>query len=574
MLKRLFFIQVLLFFGMKWRLLLIWLLVGLDLMAQSINWKETQTPDYTQLMRFYKTLAKHYPTKVKLEFFGETDAALPLTLVHIRSGRPNALRLLVLNGIHPGEPEGIDASARWALPLAASNQFTGLGVDVCIVAVYNIEGMLNRNAFSRANQNGPEEYGFRGNGQNLDLNRDMIKADSRNARSLAKLFQRFQPDVLVDTHTSNGADYPAVMTLISTQKEKLGGRLADLLDEQINPALYRRFPQMVPYVNSIKEVPDSGITAFLESPRFTTGYAALRGTLGFVTETHMLKSYPQRVTAQQAFLDTLLQVLSKFSNEIKQAKEADSWMKKVPQTEVVVWKEDMKRCDSLFFHGYEAVYEPSKIGDYQRLKYRRDRPWSRFIPWYPHAAAITSVRVPKAYVVPRAWQQVRERLMDHGIRFQVVKSDSTLKLNFYRILDFQTGNRPYEGHYLHREVKVADSTIAYALQPGDWIIPVQQPLGRLIVHLLEPQATDSYFNWNFFDAILQQKEYFSDYVFEDRALELLNTTPGLMAAFNQAFPEGSEKRKDSSAVLLWIYRNSPHYETSHLKYPIGRWMGE
>lgn len=557
---------------MKQWLFLMLMGISLQGLSQNREWTSNQSPDYAQLMRYYKTLAQKFPHRIKLESFGTTDANLPLTLVHLQSGKPQPLRLLILNGIHPGEPEGIDACCRWAEQLATDQTFLQLGIDICLVAVYNVEGMLNRNSYSRANQNGPESYGFRGNGQNLDLNRDMIKADSRNARTLAKLFQRFNPDVFVDTHTSNGADYPAVMTLIATQRDKLGGQLAHVLHDKLVPELYRKFPDMVPYVNSIKEVPDSGITAFLETPRFTTGYAALRGTIGFVTETHMLKPYQQRVEAQLAFLDTLLKTLPSYKSIIQKARKSDSWANKLPHQEVLGWKEDLQRRDSLLFNGYEAEYQPSQLGDYRRLKYNRDRPWKRFIPWYPYAQATIKAQVPHAYVLPKAWEKVQSRLMDHGIQYQEVKKDSVIQLKFSKILDYQTGTRPYEGHYLHRDVKVADTLLSYKLQPGDWIIPVQQPLGRLIMHLLEPQATDSYFNWNFFDAILQQKEYFSDYVFEDRAMELLQSDTGLKKRFEEAFPVGSEKRKDGAAILLWVYRNSPHYESTHLRYPVGRLM--
>ena len=102
---------------------------------------------------------------------------------------------------------------------------------IVIIPVYNVGGALNRGSYSRANQNGPEAYGFRGNARNLDLNRDFIKCDSRNARSFNRLFNQWKPDVFVDTHTSNGADYQYVMTLISTQKDRLGGALGEFLTQ-------------------------------------------------------------------------------------------------------------------------------------------------------------------------------------------------------------------------------------------------------------------------------------------------------------------------------------------------------
>lgn len=385
---------------MKQWLILLLTAMSFQSLAQTPDWSNNQSPDYPQLMRYYKVLAQKFPKSVQQESFGTTDAGIPLTLIHLRSAKSNPLRLLVLNGIHPGEPEGIDACCRWVKQLASDPRFPELGVEICVVAVYNVEGMLNRNAFSRANQNGPEAYGFRGNGQNLDLNRDMVKADSRNARTLAQLFHRFNPDIFVDTHASNGADYPAVMTLISTQRDKLGGQLAQVLYHQLEPELYRKFPDMVPYVNSVKEVPDSGITAFLETPRFTTGYAALRGTIGFVTETHMLKPYPQRVEAQLAFLDTLLKTIPAYKNAIQKARKADSWAHNLPDKEVLGWKEDLQRRDSLLFNGYEAVFEPSQLGDYRRLRYDRNRPWKRYIPWYPYAKATATAQVPFAYVCP------------------------------------------------------------------------------------------------------------------------------------------------------------------------------
>ena len=86
------------------------------------------------------------------------------------------------------------------------------------IPVYNVDGALSRQDTSRVNQNGPEAFGFRGNARHLDLNRDFIKADSLNARTFAQVFTRWDPDVMVDTHTSNGADYQHVVTLIATQQ--------------------------------------------------------------------------------------------------------------------------------------------------------------------------------------------------------------------------------------------------------------------------------------------------------------------------------------------------------------------
>ncbi|MEJ7661324.1 MAG: M14 family metallopeptidase [Hymenobacter sp.] len=280
------------------------------------------TATYAECMAFYKALAAAYPATVRLRESGPTDSGEHLTEVVLSADgtfEPAASRaqgrliLLIQNGIHPGEPEGIDASMMLARDLLADKKRLPLlrQVTVVIVPVYNIGGMLNRNSTTRVNQNGPRAYGFRGNARHLDLNRDFVKQDSRNARSFAALFGKWRPEIFVDTHTSNGADYQYTMTLIPTQADKLGPVLGPYLREQLLPALYagmakKKWP-MTPYVDFEGETPESGLRAFLESPRYSTGYAALFNSLGFMPETHMLKAFGLRVRATYDLLLTYLE---------------------------------------------------------------------------------------------------------------------------------------------------------------------------------------------------------------------------------------------------------------------------
>ena len=168
-------------------------------------------------------------------------------------------------------------------------------VAVAIIPVYNIGGCLNRNSHSRVNQNGPVEYGFRGNSQNLDLNRDFTKCDSREARSFASIFQLLKPDIFIDNHVSDGADYQHTMTLITTQYNKLGGNLGQWLKKTFEPALYKSMTDkgwdMVPYVDFEATDLNKGMQMFYDPPRYSSGYAALFNTLAFVPETHMLKPF-------------------------------------------------------------------------------------------------------------------------------------------------------------------------------------------------------------------------------------------------------------------------------------------
>src|SRR5687767_1190381 len=189
----------------------------------------TQTPAYPEIITWWQNLDALSPI-VKMEPMGATDAGFPLHLVLLSADqdfnisslkRKRKSIILINNGIHPGEPDGIDASMLLARDLAEGQKKLPANVVLAVIPVYNIGGTLNRSSFYRIDQNGPEQFGFRGNSQNLDLNRDFIKSDSKEARSFAQIFHLLDPDVLVDNHVSNGADFQHVMTLLASQHNKL-----------------------------------------------------------------------------------------------------------------------------------------------------------------------------------------------------------------------------------------------------------------------------------------------------------------------------------------------------------------
>lgn len=172
---------------------------------------------------YYKDLAKNFNTIQYLKK-GEDDNGKPMYVVVYNPFPENDLNqlrkekaiLFVNNGIHPGEPDGIDATMMLMRDLATKKIKTPQNFVIAAISAYNVSGMLNRGSFSRANQNGPEEYGFRGNARNYDLNRDFIKADTKNAKSFQEIYQWLKPDVFIDNHVSNGADYQYTFTYIST----------------------------------------------------------------------------------------------------------------------------------------------------------------------------------------------------------------------------------------------------------------------------------------------------------------------------------------------------------------------
>ena len=220
---------------------------------------------------------------------------------------------------------------------------------LAVIPVYNIGGSLNRNSFSRVNQNGPESYGFRGNAENLDLNRDFIKADSKNAFAFEKIFHLLNPDIFIDNHVSDGADYQHTMTMLTTQHNKLEGEIGDFLHDVFEPALYKSMKeknwQMCPYVNFEESSLKNGWDAFYDPPRYSSGYAALFETIAFIPETHMLKPYADRVKSTYAFMQTVIEQASKYSNDILAKRKASIEAIKQQKEFPLSWKVDSSKYD-------------------------------------------------------------------------------------------------------------------------------------------------------------------------------------------------------------------------------------
>lgn len=566
--------------------LLLFFFLASDVNSQSPSQKylHNKTVTYSEAIAFYKQLDSKYE-KAKLLTYGLTDSGKPLHLFVISSDadfNPVSLRkknkriILINNAIHPGEPDGVDACLKWCEETLKKNLYDSLlkNTVVCIIPVYNIDGALNRGCCPRANQNGPEEYGTRANAQHLDLNRDFVKCEAMNTKSFIKIFQKWDPDIFIDTHVSDGADYQYVMTLISSQHNKLTPVLGEFMKNTVTPFLFeemkRSGSEMTPYVNTMTEIPDDGIAGFLETPRFSTGYTALFNTLGFVTETHMFKPYKERVEATERFLVSALKFTSLNSELIsakrKEAKKYCASLKQFPLS----WTLDTTQFEMLSFKGFEAKHKPSNVTGQQRLYYDRNAPFEKPIKFFDTYKAESIADVPRAYIIPQAWYRVIDRLKWNGVEMKKLVRDTTLEVEVYYITDFKTSPNAYEGKYLHSTPQVRKEKQKMQYFTGDCMIELNQPSNRYIVETLEPQATDSYFNWGFFDSILQQKEWFSDYVFEDTAEEILKNSPSLKAEFDRKKTEDKKFAESAWDQLAFIHQHSGYQEKSHNRYPVGR----
>ncbi len=542
----------------------------------------TQSPTYYEIIDWWRNLDQQSP-KIKMLTMGMTDAGFPLDLVVVSNDgdhnfesirKKNKRIILVNNGIHPGEPDGIDASMLLSRDIVTNKYKLPANVVLAIIPVYNIGGCLNRSADYRIDQNGPAEKGFRGNSENLDLNRDFIKCDSKDAKAFTEIFHITDPDVFVDNHVSDGADYQHIMTLLTSQHNKLGGVMGDYLDKEFEPALYKAMKEtgydLVPYVNSFGDTPEDGWPEYWDSPRYSSGYATLWNSFAFIPETHMLKPYEQRVRSTYALMQCFIEFTSKNSDKINQLRDQTRQSAKSAVEFPVSWQLDRSQWKDIAYKGYEAGHKLSNVSNSPKLYYDRTRPFERQVKVFNYYVPKTVIKKPVAYIIPQGWWKVIDLLKLNKVRMLPLKNDTSIEVVVYHIDEYKTSQRAYEMHHLNSNVKISTTKQKMNFRKGDWYIPMDQSANRFLIETLEPQGEDSYFAWNFFDAVLGQKEYFSDYAFDEIAEDYLKKHPDVRLKLE-------EKRKtDTSFAESWrqqlnfVYENSSYFEPDYLRYPVFR----
>ena len=542
-----------------------------------------ETPEYHDVINYYKELSNVY-SEISVFEMGETDAGLPLHLVVYNTDGKTQLnsiknstknRVLINNGIHPGESDGIDASMLLLRDIVQNDSLKKQyqNTIISVIPVYNIGGSLNRNSHTRANQNGPTEYGFRGNTRNYDLNRDFVKQDTKNAAAFAEIFHTLDPDIFIDNHVSNGADYQYAITHLFTQHNKLGGALGDFIETEMRPGLEQSMLQkkipITPYVNVWGGTPKQGWSQFYDSPRYSTGYTTLFNTFGMMVETHMLKPYKIRVEQTYELLLSMLDFAEDRSEDIKTIRKnaIDEILKK--KTYPIAFEIHHQKEPSIIqFRGYEGKIIDSKVTNGKRLTYDTSKPYLEPVNYYNEFRPTKETTIPKAYILRQGWRRVIERLNNNQISYTQFKKDTTLVVETLHVDNYKTRTSAYEGHYLHYNTSIKIDSIAVHFSKGDLYIPVNQKGARYLMETLEPEATDSFFNWNFFDTVLQQKEGYSGYVFEDVAEQILKENTLIKDAFEAKKAASKDFAKNPRAQLNFIYKRSLHYEKAHLLLPI------
>lgn len=578
-------------------LLVSFLIATISLSAFSTNpwqtWYEAhgknQTPRYAETIEFSKRLAEaspmlHYTT------FGQSHQLrdLPLLVLDKRGNfTPEAVKasgnlvLLVQAAIHPGEPCGKDAGLMLFRDMVVDGKYNELldHITVLFIPIFNVDGHERFGPYNRINQNGPEKMGWRTNARNLNLNRDFLKADTREMQHFLKLWNDWQPDFYIDTHATNGGDYQYPMTYIIEVFGSMEQGLSDWCEQHFLPEWEQRmeasgYPAF-PYVTYRNwHDPRSGLVSRTSPPALSNGYAAQRNRPGLLLETHMLKPYHIRVEATYFSILHTLEMLDRDHQSFRE------WIEKADAiTASEAFRQQPFHLD--FRTGPDSVMVDFKGVEYDKIIsdlsggewfiYKSDKPQTFQIPWFFKQIPSASVMLPEAYIIPVQWYDVIERLVLHGLEMERLEKDTTLEVESYRFRDVRLASTVNEGRQMARftSVPVVETRTFPA---GSVVIPMNQPGARLIAHALEPDAPSSFAAWGFFNPIFQRTEYFESYAMEAIARQMLAEDPELKTRFEEKKASDPAFAANPREILNWFYEQTPYSDPAHNVYPVGRVM--
>ncbi len=571
------------------------LLLSLAVIATPNDWttpaelsKYQQTPRYEQTMAYFKRLDEA-SERLCMFSFGVSPLGRDLQAVVISSDgqcQPEQARasgkevILIQAGIHAGEIEGKDALMAFARDLTVHGKHQDLLTHAVIVAIpiFNVDGHERFSRYNRINQNGPEQMGWRATAQNLNLNRDYVKADAPEMRHWLKLWNAWEPDLLIDLHNTNGADYQYQLTWSFETNENIHPALAawnrEAFGKRVLGAMQRRGWKVFNYVTTVDDTDiRAGLVMDHSGPRYSTGYAAIANRSGLLIETHMLKDFRTRVKVTEALLLEVLREIARRPGRLRAAVRAaettTSARAGVGGSDLPLRFKLSEQTRQIEFLAVADTRSDSEISGAKWVQYQSSKPLKLELPVRDQVTASLRLAAPAAYLIPPQWTEVIDRLHAHGIEFRRLQLPRTVQASTYRFDKFEWGKQPFEGRLAMTVLEMHEEPLKSEVPAGSALVLTGQARGDILMHLLEPAAPDALVRWGFFNTIFEQKEYAEPRVLEKLARELLAADPGLRAQFDEKLKD-PVFAGDRWARLYFFYQRSPWFDPEYLRYPVLR----
>jgi len=548
-----------------------------------------ETPRYDETLRYARRLAAASPL-IRVQSFGKSGQKRDLPLIIAATNEtftPQTTRgagkavLLVQACIHAGESDGKDAGLALLRDIAITKTRLSLldHVVVLFIPIYNTDGHERFSPYNRINQNGPMEMGWRATSTNLNLNRDYMKADAPETRAWLKLWNEWNPDLFIDCHVTDGADFRYNVTYQYEHHENVNAFVLAweraAFDKRIVPATEAAGNLLAPYLE-FRDNRDltKGIDGFLPTPRYSTAYTPLRNRPGLLIETHMLKDYRTRVRGTYDLLRSTLEEINRdpksLLNAVRQADEETvaRGRKYDPNLTVPLQLELTDTATPFQFKGVEYKRESSDVSGVVRVIFGT-KPLDLTIPFYDETRASISVAAPLYYVVPPQWTNVIEVLAAHGLQMQRLVGEATLDVESYRFSDVRFAAASFEGRVMPN-YKTTVAREQRTFPAGSVIVPMAQFSARVAMNLLEPSAPDSLAAWGFFNAVFEQKEFGESYVLEKLAREMIAKDAVLRREFEQRVANDPKFAASARERLQFFYDRSPYHDKELNLYPVAR----
>ncbi|MXO67055.1 M14 family metallopeptidase [Altericroceibacterium endophyticum] len=485
--------------------------------------------------------------------------------------------VLAQAGIHPGESDGTDAGMMLLRDIALRGKADLLDdVNFVFVPIFNVDGHERASRFSRPNQRGPVEQGWRTTAQNINLNRDYIKADAPAMQAMLRLIDTLDPALYLDLHVSDGVDFAYDITFGFQEQDysyspQLNAWLHGTFRKEMDDALTSQGHIPGPLVLAVDDRhPEEGLYLPGFPPRFSHSYGDLRHIPAVLVEDHALKPYRQRVLGDYVLLQQSLRSIAEHWDTLKPAIEED----RKPKDEMVLtWEDKAEPVRMVPFRQMEAVHYDSDISGTEEIRYLGKVAPETPYPLFGSNPGVT-IDLPEAYWVSVAYPEVIKRLREQGVEMEVLEEPRTVDLDMIRISDPEVSDMPLGNRIRVSAGGYHHETLSRTFMPGSVRVPTDQPLGQLAAMMLELQADDSLFQWGFFMSILTRTSYIEGYVVEPMAREMMERDPALKAEFEAKLAEDAEFAADPDARLNWFYERSPYYDSEYLLYPVGREISE
>lgn len=484
-------------------------------------------------------------------------------------------------GIHAGEIDGKDAGFALLRDIAITKTRLDLLKDAIIIfiPIYSVDGHEIWSAYNRINQNGPDEMGYRANSNNLNLNRDYMKADAPETRAWLKLWNEWKPDLFIDCHVADGADFQYNVTYEYAHFQEVHPAIKLWMDEHFDgivvPKVEKEGNLLTHYVEFAGREVTGGVATFIATPRFATGYTPIRNRPGLLIETNVYKSYKSRVRGTYDVLWRLVEeagsakaslFVVNITADAQTVERGETFDEKrqFPLSLTI----DREKSTPLAFKGVEYKSEASTISGGNRIIYT-DVPMNITIPRYDEAKVSVSVAPPLYYIVPPQYKDAIDLLSLHGIKFTRLAKPLTTEVESYKLTEPKWATSSFENRITltAKQTPVKETRTFIA---GSVLVSMAQEAANVAIHLLEPNGPDSLLFWGYFNSIFEQKEGGSGYVLEKLAREMLAQDPKLQEEFDRRLLDPAFARSPQ-ARLRFFYERSPYYLNQKIGvYPVGR----